>query len=1408
MSSGTHVRQGGGAGTGDGGRGGRLSRGGGSAGGGGGGGPGGGIFRSMSNLFRSIGHGAGEIASTLRGSVVQAVPSSQVEDGNYREQVLWAGFDVLDIGPGEQWRVLLLTYQNGFQIWDVHEATNIRELVSRRDGAISCLRLLPRSYVPEPEESPIAGKRPILAVVGAGEGILNGSNLRGGFPGPNSGMLHHMGTIGSPSGVSRGGTPYFRNSVCLYSLKTHTFVHFLRFQMPVSTVRCSPRLIAVALEKQISCFDAATLQNTFSVMTYLFRQPVSGSVNGMHGAMALGSRWLAYAAKQLLVPTTGRVSPQHLVTSPGASPSTSPANGPGSGLPAHYAKELTKSLMTSVCVLGDMGIRTITKYYNDLLPDGDDRVLLPQGAGGQGSPSIPGNGLSPRACSGSGAAESEYPGTVIVRDVVTRSVVAQFRAHDSELSALAFDPSGTLLVTASVCGKNLNVFRLTPLPTAAGNGANGSVGGDASLAHVHLYKLHRGVTKAGIQDISFSSDSEWISVSTTHGTTHLFAICPFGGPVNPATHRAAPPLLEATIGATIPVYMPSVPWWTNQGPLRLSPPVPLPPPGPVILHAMSRVRSDSSMWRGYLPIGAVATVFHDSGGVSLSDADPSSGGCMREQLHILSPSGRLTRYQLRPCIGGVENGSVGNSSGGVGSAGGVASWELRLVVEPLERWDVCRRASWGEREDKVVIPDGRDGTSDDLGATSIVSANGYASSPGYSGRERDGAMTDEELQRWYMSNAEVRMHGNCTLPLWANPQVSFHVLLPQGNENGGKVGSVDGSSEGEVEIERLLTRKIEVRRIDLVPLCERLEQYTLAQGVRDSVMHPFPGDPNLRVRYANRVEDGNDLTVSGHHVTEGKMMPIRRSSSSRSTTTGSATSEIAPYGGTGTALPLNQPGHERYRLGTVSGAAARVAVPVDDRHTSAGELNGFLPGGGARHSHRSRAGQPITVAKPAPYTEPSTWHLHPLRVLDDYEPAAMGNAQIDEHTMAIGGNAGVRREGERSDSRRQMQQMGLHLDHGVVMDPLLDDAFEDHNSSGSADVSQGSTPPSSLESSPSHFATHGDPHRRNVSDGSHACMAHLSRGSHLQTGAGSPLGNHVAAHPPLPRSCVLHYPGETVSSPPMAIPRSSRNRVADLRISGINSVEESGIVTAGSPDIGNAVDVGEQGDANEEDGRMVFDIPPGAEVEGLFLLNDRVMEPAAVLSSENVVEKGTMEDKGRLTNDGQLSEPVIGLRGATPERDMVDRAHGETGYGSRSESGSGSSSGSGLGSRYAPRHDVQYESDVRAVEAADPDCQAVNRISMKNTVSLDGRKSKARELSIGAVNQDGARQAGETNNVKLGGTGTQGGGGGGDDVTGREGWEGIVQGLEQEAAEGWEEGSWMASQQISSSLPAFVERCS
>lgn len=82
---------------------------------------------------------------------------------------------------------------------------------------------------------------------------------------------------------------------------------------------------------------------------------------------------------------------------------------------------------------------------------------------------------------------------VIIKDFVSRAVVSQFRAHTSPISALCFDPSGTLLVTASIYGNNINIFRIMPSCLQNGSGTRNY---DWNSSHVHLYKLHRGMTSA------------------------------------------------------------------------------------------------------------------------------------------------------------------------------------------------------------------------------------------------------------------------------------------------------------------------------------------------------------------------------------------------------------------------------------------------------------------------------------------------------------------------------------------------------------------------------------------------------------------------------------------------------------------------------------------------------------------------------------------------------------------------------------------------------------------------------------------------------------------------------------------------------------------------------------------------
>lgn len=127
---------------------------------------------------------------------------------------------------------------------------------------------------------------------------------------------------------------------------------------------------------QIYCFDALTLENKFSVLTYPVPQ-LSGQgaigVNVGYGPLAVGPRWLAYASNNPLLSNSGRLSPQNL-TPPGVSPSTSPG---GSSLMARYAMESSKQFAAGLINLGDMGYKTLSKYCQELLPDGSNSPVSP-----------------------------------------------------------------------------------------------------------------------------------------------------------------------------------------------------------------------------------------------------------------------------------------------------------------------------------------------------------------------------------------------------------------------------------------------------------------------------------------------------------------------------------------------------------------------------------------------------------------------------------------------------------------------------------------------------------------------------------------------------------------------------------------------------------------------------------------------------------------------------------------------------------------------------------------------------------------------------------------------------------------------------------------------------------------------
>lgn len=720
-------------------------------------------------------------SSGVRSASASVAASISGDNQDHKDQVLWAGFDKLELGPSAFKRVLLLGYSNGFQVLDVEDASNVSEVASRRDDPVTFLQTQPLPAKSGGNEG-FRASQPLLVVVACDESknsVLTQSGrdglVRDGFAEPQTGTNAISPTV-----------------VRFYSLRSHNYVHVLRFRSTVYMVRCSPQIVAVGLAAQIYCFDALTLENKFSVLTYpvpqLGGQGMVG-VNIGYGPMAVGPRWLAYASNNPLLANTGILSPQSL-TPPGVSPSTSPGNG---SLVARYAMESSKQLAAGLINLGDMGYKTFSKYCQELIPDGS------------GAPVSSNNSWKVGRIA-SHSAENDNAGMVVVKDFLSRAVVSQFRAHNSPISALCFDPSGTLLVTASIHGNSIKIFRIMPSCTRNGSFTQSH---DWGSSFVHLYKLHRGVTSAVIQDICFSYYSQWIAIVSSRGTCHIFALSPFGGETVLQVQNS-----DVDGPSLLPVI--SLPWWFSPSfMINQQSYSSLPPPAPVTLSVVSRIKNSNSGWLNQvsnaassaagkvsIPSGAVAAVFYSSVPHDMLPAHFKVNAL--ENLLVYTPSGHTVQYKLLPSVGGEPSEAALRI--GPGSSLQIQDEELRVKVEPVQWWDVCRRSDWPEREESISeITPGRQETLEIVMGTSYCEDNDIGNKEFVKSTERSNL---------YISNAEVQINSG-RIPIWQKSKISFFMmsLLGANEEN-----FTEHHTGGETELEKVHVHEIEIKRRDLLPV--------------------------------------------------------------------------------------------------------------------------------------------------------------------------------------------------------------------------------------------------------------------------------------------------------------------------------------------------------------------------------------------------------------------------------------------------------------------------------------------------------------------------------------------------------------------------------------------------------------
>jgi hypothetical protein len=463
-------------------------------------------------------------------------------------------------------------------------------------------------------------------------------------------------------------------------------VHKIEFKYEIFEVKSTPRVLVVMDERNVYWFNSASLKKMCSFPCFKSKTiDITDSnsdnirIQDYSGVIAIGKRWIAF-------PSDGSVTNKNLDL-------TTSSNQTYAEMSLGVAKKAASELI----YWGDFGMKKVTNYINpEKFPETTPKRNTPQ------------YGMN--------------AGTVEIRDLKTKKLMVQFKAHTEPISAMTFDPSGTLLLTTSVQGTHLNIYQIMP-------SSNGKV---ASKNIRHIYRLFRGITAARLKDVQFSINSKWVAVSSTHGTTHLFAINPTGGAVNPMTHlpkSAQNRLLRNNDWNSIRRRQK-----VEQDPISVS--------------VVDRIHNSSSIFSGS-GVNPTSELYASKTSSAFFCSGDGSSGSENENIFICTNTGLLHYYSLEPCLKEQASNDASTTSNNDSTAADIDNI-LQVKINNCGKWNLCRSKS----HDIVTVP---------------IDWKRHQTS---SDNEDENFDEDDVKSRW-ISNVEIETYHPPHTPLWMSGNFKF-----------------------------------------------------------------------------------------------------------------------------------------------------------------------------------------------------------------------------------------------------------------------------------------------------------------------------------------------------------------------------------------------------------------------------------------------------------------------------------------------------------------------------------------------------------------------------------------------------------------------------------------------------------